>query len=87
MLTPYEVTIDPLPIERFEAVLSPEELAVAMERGAGMRERMSGRVLWNVNTTAVGGGVAEMLRYSRGVGIDARWVVIEGTPEFFQLTK
>jgi trehalose synthase len=28
-----------------------------------------------------------LLRYSRGVGIDARWMVIEGTPDFFRLTK
>ncbi len=38
-----------------------------------------------------GGGVAEMLRsliaYVRGVGIDARWVVIEGDADFFHLTK
>jgi trehalose synthase len=48
-------------------------------------------VLWNVNSTAVGGGVAEMLqsllRYCRGVGIDARWIVIEGDPAFFKVTK
>ena len=36
----------------------------------------------NVNSTASGGGVAELLQtllaYVRGVGVDARWVVIEG---------
>ncbi len=35
--------------------------------------------------------VAEMLRslvaYARGAGLDARWVVIDGPPEFFRLTK
>src|SRR5262249_40785556 len=34
---------------------------------------------------------AEMLRslmaYARGAGLDARWVVVPGTPEFFQVTK
>jgi len=91
MLTVRDVTIDPLSIQRFESVLTPDEFAAAMKRGAVMRKRMHGRVLWNVNTTAVGGGVAEMLqsllRYSRGVGIDARWVVIEGNSEFFRITK
>jgi trehalose synthase len=48
-------------------------------------------VFWHVNSTARGGGVAEILQsllcYARGLGIDARWLVIEGTPPFFQLTK
>lgn len=45
----------------------------------------------NVNSTATGGGVAELLYrllgYSRGVGIDADWLVIRGDPEFFVATK
>jgi trehalose synthase len=48
-------------------------------------------VVWNVNSTARGGGVAEMLTsliaYTRGSGVDARWVVIDGDPEFFRITK
>ena len=52
---------------------------------------MLGRVLWSVNSTSTGGGVAEMLRsllgYVRGAGIDARWVVITGSREFFLTTK
>ena len=91
MLTPREVTIEPLSAERFESVLDPAEFATAMKRAADIREHMQGRVFWNVNTTAVGGGVAEMLqsllRYSRGMGIDARWLVIEGNSDFFRLTK
>jgi hypothetical protein len=55
------------------------------------REVFDGRVVWNVNSTARGGGVAEMLvslfAYARGAGIDARWVVIAGNEEFFALTK
>jgi trehalose synthase len=31
--------------------------------------------IWNINSTAGGGGV------------EARWVVIEGSPEFFAVTK
>src|SRR5207302_7269684 len=41
--------------------------------------------------TAQGGGVAELLAallpYERGAGIDARWVVIEGSTSFFNFTK
>jgi trehalose synthase len=47
--------------------------------------------MWNVNSTARGGGVAEMLSslvpYFQGVGIDCRWAVIEGDPDFFEVTK
>jgi trehalose synthase len=48
-------------------------------------------VVWNVNSTARGGGVAELLQslvaYARGAGADVRWVVVEGTPDFFAVTK
>jgi len=44
-----------------------------------------------VNSTAKGGGVAELLRpllgYSRGAGVDVRWVVISGDADFFVITK
>ena len=47
--------------------------------------------MWHINSTAAGGGVAEMLQtllgYERGAGLDSRWLVIEGDPEFFSLTK
>jgi trehalose synthase len=48
-------------------------------------------VIWNVNPTAKGGGVVEMLwpllGYCRGAGVDARWAVISGQPDFFAITK
>ena len=28
-----------------------------------------------------------LLAYARGAGVDARWVVMEGTPDFFRVTK
>lgn len=55
---------------------------------------MNARAVWNVNTTAAGGGVAEMLRslvaYARGAGANVRWAVITppaGIEEFFAVTK
>ncbi len=59
-----------------------------IERGQAL---MGSRVIWNVNSTSRGGGVAEMLAsllaYTRGAGLDARWVVIGGNPDFFRVTK
>jgi len=86
-----EVKLEPLALERFEPLLGRRKLRAAREVAEKLRDRMQGRVLWNVNSTAVGGGVAEMLqsllRYCRGVGIDARWVVITGNPAFYKVTK
>ena len=52
---------------------------------------MAGRAVWCVNSTANGGGVAEMLRsllaYTRGAGVDTRWLVLRGEAEFFDVTK
>lgn len=76
---------------RFKSVLRPgeyEALETLIENG---RRELRGRVVWNVNSTARGGGVVELLRpllgYSRGGGVDARWVVIGADPEFFEITK
>ncbi len=47
--------------------------------------------MWNVSSTATGGGVAEMLHllvgYANDLGVDTRWVVIEGDTDFFAITK
>jgi trehalose synthase len=85
------VPVGALNLERFGSVLPPadyERLQRIVQRG---REASDGRVVWNVNSTARGGGVAEMLvsllAYARGAGIDARWVVMGGNEDFFVLTK
>jgi trehalose synthase len=87
----FDVDISPQDPGRFRSVLPPDRLE-AFDRGAEeARELLDGRVVWNINSTAHGGGVVELLRpllaYARGAGVDARWTVIEGPPEFFELTK
>ncbi len=53
--------------------------------------KLSGKVIQNINSTFVGGGVAEilsrMLPLLGQLGVDARWSVIKGNPDFFQVTK
>lgn len=53
--------------------------------------RLSGKVIQNINSTAVGGGVAEilirMIPLLKDIGVDARWDVIKGDEKFFQVTK
>ncbi len=52
---------------------------------------LSGMRVVHVNSTRVGGGVAEILAklipLKRELGIDARWEVIDGNPQFFRTTK
>jgi trehalose synthase len=85
------VPVAPLPLERFRAVLNEDEYARLLALADRARELLAGRVVWCVNSTAHGGGVSEMLRsllaYTRGAGVDTRWVVLEGRPAFFTLTK
>lgn len=86
-----EVVIAPEPITRFGTLLDAGQMRDADEVAQATARRLEGRAWWNVNSTAAGGGVAEMLpsllAYARGAGIDARWLVITGTAAFFHLTK
>ena len=85
------VDVGPLSPDRFREVLTEPGIQQLERTVARGRELVEGRVVWNVNSTPRGGGVAELLRsllaYTRGAGVDARWVVIEGNPDFFTVTK
>jgi trehalose synthase len=85
------VEIHPLPFERFETVLDDEGRAQLEQLVSHAQEIFEDRTVWCVNSTAQGGGVAEMLAsllaYTSSVGVDSRWVVINGNPAFFRLTK
>jgi trehalose synthase len=87
----HEVEISSIGIERFRSLLEPERYAALERSAAEAQELLGGRVVWNVNSTARGGGVAELLEslvaYARGSGVDARWIVIDASPEFFMITK
>jgi trehalose synthase len=86
-----DVPVTPLAPDRFREILPAEGAAQFEHTIARGRELLGSRVLWSVNSTARGGGVAEMLRsligYVRGAGLDARWVTIGGDDEFFHVTK
>jgi trehalose synthase len=88
---PESVEIAPVGSERLRDVLSEEQVDAFEAGAADGRELLDGRTVWNVNSTARGGGVVELLRplvgYARGLGIDCRWEVIGGNPRFFDITK
>jgi trehalose synthase len=86
-----EVRVEAKPPSRLAALVGPARAAQFEELARAAGERLAGRRIINVNSTASGGGVAEMLQtllaYTRGVGIDTRWFVIDGDPAFFEVTK
>jgi trehalose synthase len=56
-----------------------------------LADRVSGRRMQHINSTPVGGGVAEILTrlipLLRELGVDASWDVIKGDEAFFSVTK
>ena len=87
----HEVDVQPMLMSRLRPAIGTE--GIQRLRGVAQQAKamLQDRSVINVNSTESGGGVAEMLygllAYTRGVDIDARWVVIEGTPDFFRITK
>lgn len=54
-------------------------------------EKLKGKSFLHINSTRAGGGVAEILQRMvpilKEIGIAARWEVIEGDEQFFEITK
>lgn len=86
-----EVDVPALDVARLEPLIGPDRMARFEALAEATRAALAGRAVLNVNSTAAGGGVAEMLTtlvaYGRGVGVDVRWLVIDADPEFFAITK
>jgi trehalose synthase len=86
-----EIEIAPLSLDQLASLLTEARARRLMEYAVRGREQLQGKVVWNVNATAQGGGVAEMLQstlaYARGAGVDTRWLVLTGNPQFFAVTK
>jgi trehalose synthase len=72
-------------------VVAAARIDALLDDGERLRHALAGAAVVSVNSTATGGGVAEMLHvllpYVRGVGVDARWLVMEGDERFFAITK
>ena len=86
-----EVDVRPTDIGRFESIAGTERMAHFRAVAEELRRALGGSSIVNVNSTAIGGGVAELLQtllaYARGAGIDARWLVLSADPAFFVITK
>jgi trehalose synthase len=86
-----EVAVQALDAARLGPLIGAERMARFEQVAEATQAMLAGRSVFNVNSTGVGGGVAEMLQtllaYARGAGVNARWLVIEGDPAFFAITK
>ncbi len=77
------------PFAYYEAgIIGSESIGELME----LAQPLQGKRILNINSSSsLGGGVAELLNFEvpilRSLGIDLRWVVINGTPDFFAFTK
>jgi trehalose synthase len=91
MFEPKDVQVPPLDMMRLSPLIGPERLDHLVRAVAETREALGKATVWNVSSTEIGGGVAEMLHilvgYAKGSAIDTRWVVVQGDGEFFQITK
>jgi trehalose synthase len=71
--------------------LEPIVGPVVIDQLRRMADRLGRQRLVHINSTRVGGGVAELLSQImplwNELGIDARWEVIEGDQSFFEVTK
>ncbi len=79
-----ELSIDP---DEYEPYVGWDQI----ENLKRLAEPLADKGWVNINSTLIGGGVAEMLRsaipLARGLGINAGWYVIRGNHDFFKVTK
>ena len=75
------------PLEAYASILSEERI----ERLQRIAQKLKGLKILELNSSAQGGGVAEMLYSSipflNSLGIEAEWKVIPGNKEYFECTK
>ena len=81
------VPLDPIDVDLYKPFVGQK----IIDELKWLAAPLENKVWANVNSTCVGGGVAEMLQsiipFAKGLGVDCRWFVIEGSDEFFVVTK
>lgn len=82
-----EVRIIPKSIDNYIPIVGEERINRLKE----LAKPLKGKKVLNINATAYGGGVAELLKTQvalmQDLGIDASWRVMSAQPEFYDVTK
>jgi trehalose synthase len=86
-----EVDVYPKNPERLTPLIGRERAERLRLAVAAARDAIDAATVWNINATAHGGGVAEILTsllgYGQGAGLDSRWLALDGDDDFFTVTK
>jgi trehalose synthase len=86
-----EVDVYPKSPERLTPLIGRERAERLRLAVAAARDTIDAATVWNINATAHGGGVAEILTsllgYGQGAGVDSRWLALDGDDDFFTVTK
>jgi trehalose synthase len=86
-----EIAVPPRPLSKLRPLIGKQRYGELRAAASEASTELDGVTVWNVNSTAAGGGVAEILQvlvgYSRDAGVDARWAVLAGNPDFYAVTK
>lgn len=81
------VPLNKLSLENYTEIIGEKEINEIQI----LANKLAGKSVVHVNSTAYGGGVSEMLRrlvpLMKDVGLEAEWKVIKGEKEFFDVTK
>ena len=87
----HAVEVPRRPVSLLEPVIGGPRYAELARTADQVRPVLAGRTIWNINSTAAGGGVAEMLQvlvgYVQDLDIPIGWLVITGDARFFAITK
>jgi trehalose synthase len=87
----HTVKVPRRPVSLLKPIIGGRRYAQLAGAADQVRLGLADRTIWNVNSTAAGGGVAEMLQvlvgYVQDLGIPIGWLVITGDARFFAITK
>ncbi len=87
----HSVEVPRRPVSLMEPVIGASRYQTLARAANVVRDMLAGCTVWNVNSTAAGGGVAEMLQvlvgYVQDLDIPVGWLVITGDAAFFAITK
>lgn len=86
-----EVKVAVRALSRLEPLIGTERSGELRRSAFRTSQLLEGKTIWNVSSTAAGGGVAEMLQvlvgYTLDADVDIRWLVMNADAEFFSITK
>ncbi len=82
-----KVSLNKISLKNYAKIIGEKEI----KNIQALADKLAGKSVVHVSSTAFGGGVAEMLHrivpLMKDVGLEAEWKIIRGEKEFFDVTK